>query len=132
MSGRKEVLVVRVQAANAATTASEEELQERFFGSSASTFASHLQAISFNKVSFYGTTDTRSFPGVRNGVYTVRIDTKLVFAATTREEVVAAIHEQLTFDFGAGWSDNLDHYFYILPPGTARRGSTSWIGTCVY
>ena len=86
VSGNKEVIAIRVQAANVATSASEAELSDILFGTSGAepTFASQYAAVSFNQVTFSGTTDTTRFPGVNNGVYTVNIGTTIVSGSTQK------------------------------------------------
>ena len=122
-TGIKSVLVVRVQAEDASTSASEEELAREVFGvegSSGATDSWNL-ASGFDQCS-YGQLKLKpaQYEGVKDGVYTVSIDQNVSGARNV--DVRNAVLDSLRSDFGTSALNTLyDHVMLCIPPGTVSK-----------
>ena len=129
LTGDFEALIVRVETTGgAATTATEAELEQIFFGAPVSV-SSQLDAISFGNFTLSRTTNTTYVDaGAGDGVYTVTIDFT-IDANTEQDLLTSAIDTQLKADLAPNWEDFVDYYAYVLPGGTTHLESTSWTST---
>lgn len=118
VSGSRDVIVVRVVAADASTTASEAVLSDKVFGTAGDVvnLRSQYLACSDGQASFdpfNGPTSTGAM--VSNGVTTVTIPSNVIGAdgLTIMNEVLAVGKLAL-----GDWSLQFDHVLVVLPPGT--------------
>jgi hypothetical protein len=126
IEGNKTILVVRVIAADGATTASEGALGDFVFGTDASsiTVATQYKACSYGQLNFLeaddraltGTNDGNE-NGISNGATTVRVDMNIVKGQDY--QMVVAITDALEENFGVSSPLQLaDHVMYCLPKDT--------------
>jgi hypothetical protein len=118
ITGEKTVLVVRVIAADASTTATEAQLSESVFGNGVDpiNLATQYDACSYGKLTFVKTAN-RSGTGanISNGVTTVTVP-----SSTTDTDSVMNndIGTALTNAFGTAPQNLADYVMYCLPSGT--------------
>ena len=112
--GSHSVLALRVVAADASTTSSEDVIRNEIFGTNGDVvnLKSQYAACSYNQTYFYPTTDNR----VNNGVYTVYISGTTV-NGVDNSVVRNAVINQATADLGS-LSSQFDYVMTCIPPGT--------------
>lgn len=110
------VLVVRVVASDATTTATEEELSDDVFGNGNDlrNLKSQYSACSYNQMNFQKATGQA---GIVDGVYTVTIPSTTV-NGVDNGNIRNAVTNQLQSDFGTSSSNVADYVMLCLPPGT--------------
>lgn len=118
-TGKRSVLVVRVEANDSSTTASEEELAREVFGitdaqgnSDSFNLSKAYKQCSNNQLEFKPTTQIQT----ANGVYTVVLEENV----TGQNEVNIRVRvlETLQEVFGSDLNSKFDHVMLCLPPGT--------------
>jgi hypothetical protein len=121
--GIKKTLVVRVTAADAATTAPASTLSDKVFGTTGDevNLKTWYDECSHGRVNFVPATSVDN-PDIVNGVteISIAINVNGVSDGTVREAVRTALDAQLQGD----WESKYDHTMMCLPPGT----SGGWIG----
>ena len=117
----KKVLVLRIQAADAVTTASETQLADDVFGAAGDVLnlKSQFNQCSYGQLQFEPTT-SNAIVGTE-GVYTVTLPTTIVTGAADNPIAWAAV-DQATADLGT-LTNFADHVMVCMPPGT----SGGWI-----
>jgi hypothetical protein len=123
-TGKKNMLAIRVVAADTSTTASEDEISDSWFGTYGDpvNLKSQYAACSYDALQCNAASKTTtSGVAVTNGVYEVTIGNTVSGAAdsTIRDAVVAAGNSAL-----GNMQSQFDHVMLCLPPGT----SGGWIG----
>ncbi|KAL7449014.1 hypothetical protein ACHAWC_001121, partial [Mediolabrus comicus] len=123
-TGKKNMLAIRVVAADTSTTASEDEISDSWFGTYGDpvNLKSQYAACSYDALQCNAASKTTtSGVAVSNGVYEVTIGNTVSGAAdsTIRDAVVAAGNSAL-----GNMQSQFDHVMLCLPPGT----SGGWIG----
>lgn len=113
----RDVLVIRIQAANVETTRNEVELSNQVFGTSGDplNMRSQYAACSYDQMRFNPSTrDAR----IRDGVYTVAIPNTI--DDRVRDSIIrGAATEQVKVDFGVSSLTQLaNHVMVCIPPGT--------------
>ena len=121
-TGTSDVLVLRVIANDASTSASVASLSDSVFGTSGDPMnvKSQFGACSYDKLTLNPATGT----GITNGVGEVNIDMNI--AGVDRSGVMNAVTTAATSKYGN--LANFNHVMYCLPPGTA----SGWIGYGYY
>ena len=128
-NGTRSVLVVRVQANGATTSASEGDLAREVFGYSDSSgspdaynLLSAFAQCSYNQLNFEPPSDGRG----NNGVYTVSIDRNV--ASQMYGHVRNVVLDKLRTDFANNDLNALcDHVMVFMPPGTVtNEGYSNW------
>lgn len=117
-SGRKTVLVIRVQATNRATSPSESQLASDVFGDNGdvNNLRSQYLACSHNKMEFAKAADRdgRS-TSIRNGVVTIHSGTS---TSVGDRRMLSALYGQLQNQFSTDPRNLADFIMFCLPPGT--------------
>ena len=122
-TGNRSVLVVRVEAKDFSTSASEEELARKVFGIGDSTgvtdswnLSSGFDQCSYGQLKF----EPAQYDAVKDGVYTVSIDQNVKGARHV--DVRTAALNSLRSDFGTSDLKALyDHVMLCIPPGTVTK-----------
>jgi hypothetical protein len=125
-TGVKTVLVVRIIAKDARTTATEAQLADDIFGTNGDgwNLKSGYDQCSYGQLKFEPlTTHTKVGP---DGIYTVSIPNTAVKGVADSKVVNAAL-AQVTADLGVSPNLLANHVMFCLPPGT----SGSWIAYAV-
>ncbi|KAI2488977.1 Gametolysin peptidase M11 [Fragilaria crotonensis] len=117
----KKVLVLRIQAADASTTASETQLADDVFGAAGDVFnlKSQYNQCSYGQLQFEPTT-SNALVGT-DGVYTVTLPTTIITGAADNPIAWAAV-DKATAELGT-LTNFADHVMVCMPPGT----SGGWI-----
>ena len=123
ITGTRNVLVVRVDANDASTSSSEEDLARGIFGVEDSNgnkddwnLSSAFNDCSYGQLKMEPTQHLRA----RNGVYTVSIDQNI--RGARNNEVRNVILNKLRSDFGSATLNRLfDHVMLCLPPGLKSK-----------
>ena len=112
----KKVLVLRVVAQDASTTADETELADDIFGASgdAVNLQSQYKACSYDQLQFNAVTSNTAVGS--DGVYTVYLPTTAITGASDSDIRTAAVDEA-TANLGT-LTNVADHVMVCLPPGT--------------
>jgi hypothetical protein len=121
-TGVRTVLVIRIIARDAWTTATEEELADDIFGTNGDVWnlKTGFDQCSYGQLKFEPlTTNTKVGP---DGVYTVSIPNTSV-KGVSDSRVVNAAQSQVQTDLGVSPNMLADHVMFCLPPGT----SGDWI-----
>ncbi len=126
-TGTKEMLAIRVVAADASTTASLTAISDSWFGTSGDpvNLKSQYTACSYGALTCNAASKTTSTGvAVTNGVHEVTISNTVsgVENGIIRDAVVAAGNSAL-----GTMQSQFDHVMLCLPPGTSSNGG-SWIG----
>lgn len=131
LEGSLSVLVVRVVASNAYTSASEQQLANSIFGNDSQNpqvinMRSQYAACSHSKLQFIEAADRNGKSSrIRRGATTVQVD-----VSTTQGDRVMrnAITLKLNDEFGVSRPDELaDHVMYCLPPNTLSGVAYAYI-----
>ena len=117
----KKVLVLRIQAADASTTASETQLADDVFGAAGDVFnlKSQYNQCSYGQLQFDKAT-SNALVGT-DGVYTVTLPTTIITGAADNPIAWAAVNKA-TAELGT-LTNFADHVMVCMPPGT----SGGWI-----
>ncbi|KAI2504207.1 Gametolysin peptidase M11 [Fragilaria crotonensis] len=117
----KKVLVLRIQAADASTTASETQLADDVFGAAGDVLnlKSQFNQCSYGQLQFEPTT-SNALVGT-DGVYTVTLPTTIITGAADNPIAWAAV-DKATAELGT-LTNFADHVMVCMPPGT----SGGWI-----
>jgi len=117
----KKVLVLRIQAADASTTASETQLADDVFGAAGDVLnlKSQFNQCSYGQLQFEPTT-SNALVGT-DGVYTVTLPTTIITGAADNPIAWAAV-DKATAELGT-LTSFADHVMVCMPPGT----SGGWI-----
>lgn len=113
-TGSYSVLALRVVAADASTTSSEDVIRNEIFGTDGDVvnLKSQYAACSYNQLNFYPSPDIR----VNNGVYTVNIPDTTV-NGVDNSVVRNAVISQATTELG-NLPNQFDYVMTCIPPGT--------------
>lgn len=120
------MLAIRVIANDAEPTDNLSFIRDKLFGSG-TTFGSQYMACSLNQLDMEPTTDIGTFSSLIDGVIEIDIGTNVANESTTTIE--ALVDVKMAEIYETTWADNLDHYIYILPPGTVWNTVSPWVGT---
>ena len=123
VTGTKEMLALRVVAADTSTSSSAATISDRWFGTSGDlvNLKSQMSACSFGQLTCNAANKvTSGGPSITNGVYTVTISNNVNGEADS--VIREAIISQATADLG-NLELQFDHIMICVPPGTAG----SWI-----
>lgn len=124
--GVKNVLVVRIEATNSATTASEDQLSSDVFGGNGdvNNLRSQYYACSYGKLEFRKTMDRQGkTTNIRNGVVTIRTGTP---AEIGDMRMVNKVNSQLKEEFGLTPKEIADHILYCMPPGAMDEWAVAY------
>jgi hypothetical protein len=117
-SGRKTVLVIRVQASNRATSLSETQLASDVFGDNGdvNNLRSQYMACSYNKLELSKAADRNGrSTNIRNGVVTIHSGTS---TSVGDGNMLNALYTQIRHQFSTDLSNLADFVMFCLPPGT--------------
>lgn len=114
----KKVLVLRIEAADKATTASESELSDDIFGTDGDllNLKSQFNACSYGQLQFEPLT-SNGIVGT-DGVYTVSLPTTIVTGGDDNAIAWAAV-DKAEADLGDLLTNFADHVVVCMPPGTS-------------
>ena len=118
----KKVLVLRIQAADSSTTASETQLSDDIFGAAGDpvNLKSQYNQCSYSQLQFEATTSNALVGS--DGVYTVTLPTTNVTGANDNPIAWAAVNKAAT-ELGTALTNIANHVIVCMPPGT----SGGWI-----
>lgn len=123
VTGTKKMVAVRVIAADASTSFSEQDISDKWFGTSGDqfNFKSQIQKCSYGKVQ----PSAYDGNGVSKGVITVKIDKSII--KQDRKVIEEAVKDAIPAFIRD--TNNVDHYMICMPPGTVNSsGDDGWIG----
>ena len=125
-TGSRSVLVVRIEANDASTNPSEEDLARAVFGIENSTvardawnFVNGFKQCSYGQLTF----EPAKNDNVKDGVYTVTIDQNVQGARNV--DIRNAALDSLRSDFGTSdLREFFDHVMFCIPPGTVSKAGS--------